>query len=228
MYRVGNRITHHRKRTVWTIALLLVLIGGLITTGSTLKKRLLPHTHITNSATVVKQVTIAKAAAQTFDEGVFTISLPTSWKAVAGEKQPYDLYRFEGDIGTPNEQVLEIYQDTIPVNFAVNEVLPVSSAGAQLAPLGTISDNCDTFTKSTAAIATSAGTPAKWSGINFLCDLNNTERSVIGTSSPDGVNTVTLDGPTSGKHSFFFDYSDTSISPDYTTLYNALASFRVK
>jgi hypothetical protein len=228
MYRVGNRKRSHRKRTVWVVSilfcLLIIVIGGSIIAKQTLK----PDTVIKQSAAVVSVVSVAKQATQTFDSGIFTIQLPKGWQAVAGEKQPYNIFRFEGGIGTPDEQLLEIYQDTIPQNFAVNEVLAVSSAGARLAPIGVASDNCADFTKSTSAVAGPGGTPAKWSGMNFLCDLSNTERGVVGTSSLGGINTVTLKGPTAGAHAFFFCYTDTSIAPDYTAFYNALGSFRLK
>jgi hypothetical protein len=71
-------------------------------------------------------------------------------------------------------------------------------------------------------------THAKWSGINFLCDLGNYLRDVVGTSSPEGINSVTLTGNTTGKHTLFFMYTDNTPSPDYSTFINALKSFQLK
>jgi hypothetical protein len=208
------------------LALVLVLLvaGGWLA----YKKYIRPNTVINQSAAVVSVVALAKPTSHTFDLGIFTIQLPTNWQQVAGTTQPYHIFRFEGGLGTPDEQQLEIYQDTIPETFAVNEVLAVSAAGDRLGPIGEASDNCSNFTKTGSGVATPAGTPAKWEDTNFLCDLNNPERGVVGTSSSDGINTVVLTGSKSGTHTFFFAYTDNSISPDYTDFYNALASFRLK
>jgi hypothetical protein len=227
-YRVGDRKKDVRKQRRRLLAacigiILLVIVSGLIA-----HKYLRSNTFIHKAAVVVTTVKVATPATKIFRSGIFTIQLPISWQAIADETQPYTIYRFEGNVGGSDEQLLEIYQDTIPQNFAVNHVLAVSSNGDQLSAVGTVSDNCADFTKASPSVIGSAGTPAKWSGINFLCDLNNTSRDVVGTSSADGINAVILVGPTEGKHSFFFCYTDNSISPDYTDLYSALDSFRVK
>jgi hypothetical protein len=49
----------------------------------------------------------------------------------------------------------------------------------------------------------------------------------IGTGSVgSGVNGVTLTGPTSGTHNYFFLYIDRNIEPDDSILYGIIQSFR--
>jgi hypothetical protein len=95
-----------------------------------------------------------------------------------------------------------------------------------------MSDVCLTFTGAPASSAqTAQSLPnqlAKWQGINFMCDLSNYNNNSVGTSSLQGINTVTLTGSTTGRHSFFFLYVDHNIQPDYSIFTNALKSFRVK
>jgi hypothetical protein len=228
MYRVGNRERTHRKRTVILITLICLILAAIVVSGIRLEKLLRPNTVLTQSAAVVTDVRLATPPTRSFDLGIFTISLPTTWQEVVGETTPYHIYRFEGGIGKPDEEQLEIYQDTIPKNFAVNAVLPVTSDGNRLGPMVMVSDNCADFTKPISGTTAYSGTAAEWAGTNFLCDLSNPERDVVGTSSPSGINTVTLIGSQSGTHTFFFSYTNDSISPDYTNLYNALISFRLK
>jgi hypothetical protein len=228
MYVVDNRRKNHRKRNVVLSVVVCFLLFIVIGTSFVGKKFLHANTVLRQSTTVISTVAPQRSSNQTFNMSDFTFKLPISWQQVAGETTPYHIYRFEGGVGSPDEKQLEIYQDTIPQTFPVNKVLAVTSVGNQLGAIGEVSDNCANFTKSTSAIATSSGTPAKWLNTSFLCDLNNTERDVVGTSSTTGINTVTLSGPQSGNHTFFFCFTDNSIAPDYTDFYTALSSFRVK
>jgi len=73
------------------------------------------------------------------------------------------------------------------------------------------------------------GASAKWQGIDFLCDQNNLERDVVGTSSLDGINTVSLNSPSGGgAHKFFFTYTNQSINGDYSVFTDAVTSFKMK
>jgi hypothetical protein len=115
--------------------------------------------------------------------------------------------------------------DTIPTNIGVNRVLPVQGEGSRVIPT-TVSDTCADFTGD--KVPGNQNTPAKWGGIDFLCDLANYERDVVGTSSSDGVNTVKVTGATTGTHQIFFTYTDNGATPDFTIFVNAVTSFRMK
>jgi hypothetical protein len=228
MYRIGKRPKSRRRQVTGLLLLLLfvVLPVGLLAIFG--RKFLHSNTVIRQSAAIVTPVVSQPGALHAYDAGIFTIKLPAAWKQLAGEKQPYDLYRWQTGSDSSTAQSIEVYQDTIPQNFAVNRLLPVRANGAQLSLLNTASDNCASFTKAPAGPAGPNGTLAKWNGVPFLCDLNNYERDVIGTSSLEGINTVALTGETSGSHKFFFAYTDYTLNPDYTVFYNALDSFQVK
>jgi hypothetical protein len=167
------------------------------------------------------------AQTQLYKEPDFSVSLPTSWHVVPRPPGPYQTFTWQSsDVGT-NGQIIQMFEDTIPVNFAANRVLVVQGEVDHLTLVGQASDNCSDFTKNP-PLPNENGAPAKWQGVSFLCDQRNQERDVIGTSSTDGVNTVILEDQSTGlKHKFFFTYTDYSLNPDYTVFYNALNSFRM-
>ena len=225
MYRVGTR--HRRKRIMWSLISLTVLALGLI--GGLFVQRLLhPKTTLNQSQAIVTKVKASAVPIKLYDEAAFSVELPSDWKLGERSTAPYNVYRWQGTSKSSNATTLEIYQDTIPVNFVVNHVLAVTADGNQVTADGEISDNCANFTKDTSATPGVYGVHGKWQGIDFLCDLSNTARNVVGTSSAAGINSVTIKGPTNLRHKFFFTFTDHSLSSDYTPFYNALLSFRVK
>lgn len=225
MYRMGTR--RKRKRIMWSLIGLSVAVVGLA--GGLLVQRLLhAKTTLNQSQAVVTKVKASTVPIKTYDEAAFSIDLPSDWKLGERSTAPYNVYRWQGTSKSTNATTLEIYQDTIPVNFVVNHVLAVTADGNQVTADGEISDNCANFTKDTSATPGVYGVHGKWQGIDFLCDLSNTARNVVGTSSAAGINSVTIKGPIGGSHKFFFIFTDHSLSSDYTPFYNALLSFRVK
>ena len=222
MYRVGKR-EKNKRRQRFLFALSVTIVGIVIGL-----KKLDGKTTITQSTAVVKSVDVDGDPVHTYDEGIFTIQIPDDWQPAVGEKTPYLIYSWQSSGAASDTQLIQVYQDNVPQNLAVNRVLAVTANGNQVTTLGTVSDNCADFTKSSSPIATTAGTLAKWQGINFLCDLNNYERDVVGTISQDGINRVDLTGAISGTHAFFFTYTDHDINPDYSVFYNVISSFRLK
>jgi hypothetical protein len=151
--------------------------------------------------------------------------LPSDWKFISHQTSVYDIYTWHNTKTDPGVEQLQVYFDTIPPSLGVNRVLPVQANADELTPT-TVSDTCANFTGN--KVPGSAKTPAKWDGINFLCDLANYERDVVGTSSSAGINTVTLTGPATGAHKLFFTYTDNGATPDFTIFTNAIQSFRLK
>lgn len=226
MYRMGHKPKKTRRIPVWIwpsasllfVALLLIVLNYLF---------LKPKTTITQSAAVTTKVTAGDAATKVFDEPSFTLKLPSDWKLVDHFVQPYNLYRFQGTTKTNAGRIMEVYQDVIPVNFAVNRVIQLEPSGNQISSVGSVSDNCADFTKGTKAPG-AYGVLAKWQGTDFLCDVDNTQRNVVGTSSQGGLNKVVIKGDSGGTHAFFFTYADHSINANYGSFYAALSSFTVK
>jgi hypothetical protein len=230
MYRFGRRLApwhNYQKRalTMVIMALLViaVIVGWYIDNNS--------GTTIIHNAGAKTTTVNNKPSVQTFNETVFTIQLPNDWKLINHSISPYDIYTWQDTTKYQDNRNLNLYVDTIPTTLAVSRLQPVTAEG-DLLQLGELSDTCINFTGSPVSSAQAAQSlpnqVAKWQGINFICDLSDYNNNSIGTSSQQGVNTVTLTGPTTGRHSFFFLYTDHNISPNYTIFSDALLSFRVK
>jgi hypothetical protein len=226
MYRLYDhqkRKSHHLA-IVCTICLVIFSLGF---GGAVLvRNKLRPVVSIKQSSVVTTHVSYTNST-KTYNEPDFTIQIPTSWQLLPRPIGEYESFTWQSTDHSTDGQQIEVYEDTIPANVAVNRVLVVQGENQQLELDGTASANCSTFTKSP-AIANTTGAPAEWNGVGFLCDQANQERDVIGTSSASGVNTVILKNPTTGvSHKFFFTYTDESINPDYNVFYDALESFRL-
>ncbi len=226
MYRAGRRQKSLRRRvTFWSIVTLCSI--ALIVFGITQALKLLkPTASVKQTAAVVKQVTY-DVKTKLYTEPDFTISLPQTWTLLPRPVGPYTSFTWQSPDRQTDGQLIEIYEDVIPVNFAVNRVMIVEGGTDQLTLKGNASDNCANFTGSGTPVKT-GGVHGKWQGIDFICDTNNQQRDVIGTSSTDGVNTVVLKSSTGVPHKFFFTYTDFATNPDYTVFYNALQSLRLQ
>jgi hypothetical protein len=159
-------------------------------------------------------------------ERFFSLDLPTDWRSTASPNQPYAIYSWHNTAGNKGVRRLDVYLDGAP-RLAVNRVLPVQANGTRLVLLGQVSDNCMTFTEGAKRTA-AASMPAKWRGVNFLCDTANPLRDVVGTSSPNGIDTVKVSSPGTGTHDFFFVYTDNSATPDYDVFTGIVTSFQAK
>lgn len=222
MYRFNKRIYKQKNKYLFFL-FLIILIIGLGGYGYYYLSR--STTNIKQSSPVIKYFKAPSSNNQTILEPDFSFSLPGSWRAVTVHSTLYKIYQFESTVGS--SEVLDIYQDTIPVNLPVNRELVVQAAGNHLSNVGSVSSNCVNFTKPTNN-GSSNGVPARWQGINFICDTANFERDVVGTGSTNGINSVKLDSPTIGSHLFFFTLTDYGINPNYTVLYQVVNSFRIK
>lgn len=223
MYRVGyRRHKSHIIRLLMGIITMAVLVAAVawFFRGTS---------SVTNPEPVTHTVSSNEGATKGFDEGIFTFSLPVDWVVESHDAQQYTLQSTKKYF---DNRTLNIYLDTIPPNFALNRLLPVQIQGNTI-QTGTVSDDCRSFTGGSISGAQQAqslpNTPAKWQGISFICDLSNYNRNAVGTGSIGSpLNTITLLGPASGKHSFFFVYTDHNVNPDYNIFYAMLQSFRLK
>ena len=223
MYRIANRHASRRRRARIGASLVVVLV--IVATLGIIHflRSLHTTTVVSNSKPVVTQVSY-QGKVKHYNEGDFNIDIPAEW--IAEPRPPYTYQSYTWHSSDKGDAIdIEIYEDTIPTNFAVNRALIVSGEGDHLGLTGQASDNCEKFTAPTSSAQSGFGVPAKWQNVDFLCNRVTTTRDVIGTSSTDGVNTVVLKSPTGVTHKFFFTYSDNQLSPDYSAFYNALATF---
>ncbi len=223
MYRITNRRRQKRNRSrFWLIFTVLFIIIAIATFAYfILSMQKTPV--IKQSKAVVTKVSY-QGKTKHYNEGDFNIDIPTSWQL--DPRPPYTYQSFTwSTVEKANGQQIEVFEDTIPENFAVNRALTISGEVDHIELNGPASDNCIKYTKDQVIAAGVHGVPARWQGIDFLCNRNTTSQDVIGTSSKDGINIVKLKSINGTPHTFFFTYSDNQMSPDYSVFYNALTSF---
>jgi hypothetical protein len=228
MYKVDTRKKSARRRAVFWLVIILLCLAIIGIGVNKVRLALKPQTAIQQST--AKQTKVSyDSQLQHYTEPDFTIDIPKSWAAVPRPVGPYASYTWQISDSGAAGQTITVYEDTIPTHFAVNRVLIVSGETDHLTINGNVSDNCAQYTNGALATADQIGAPAKWQGVDFLCDKANTERDVIGTSSLDGINTVIMKNQSTGQnHKFFFTYTDTKINPDYSVFLNALSSLKMQ
>ena len=226
MYRAGTRPKNKkRRRRIWLIIILLLLIISWFSYGA-FKKASTPKSEIKQAKATYKKIDYSKKT-QIFSNEIFEIELPATWHTLNQASGSYKTYSYQSNSGSDG-QIIQIFVDTIPVNFAVNKALIIKSQGDKVSVESPISDNCTAYTKNSANVG-QYGAAARWQGVDFLCDMANTSRNVIGTSSVDGINTVVLKSPSTGRQSkLFFTDTANGINPDYNTFVSAVNSFRMK
>lgn len=220
--KLSRKIIH----TVVTVVLTLVIFGGAALAFNFYKHD--TETTLTDNPgkQIISTVKATNAADAGFTEAHFTFNLPSDWKKTAElTTGPYHKYSYQATKKNADNRYLDVYIDSIPTTMVVNKEVAVHAEGGKLTH-GEISENCANFT--TMAGLKSAPAPAKWDGVNFLCDMDGTSRNIAGTSSTDAVNKVTLQADDGTKHDFFFVYEDDNYNPDYGIFYNVLDSFSVK
>lgn len=231
LYRVGEREKQPkkgRKRITWLISLIIIILL-LIWLYFFVSAALKPKTVIKQAKETSTNITY-EAKTKHWDEPDFGIDLPATWNMLPRPEPSYQTFTWSNGDSHGEEQEITVYQDTIPVNYAVNKALILSGSGGDHVELqGQASDDCVKFTKDLNGNIGESGAVAKWQDVPFICDHYNRLRDVIGTSSTDGINTVNLKGVSTGQvHKFFFTYTNHSVNPDYTLFYGALSSLKMK
>lgn len=214
-----------RKRIVLIVLLLLLLIGAFI-----VWQQLKPKTKI--SAGVSSTTTIKGAPkGKVWHQDIFSITLPADWKFVRKQQDIHTIYHFTApSTGKSGQRLLDVYVDSHPDNFAVNRMLPVVAAegGKLYASTRDVSDNCTVYTIGATTARTTVQQLAKWQNIEFLCDMANTMRNVVGIGSVGGgINNINLTSLSTGKHRFFLTYTENNDKPDYGVFVSALNSLQV-
>lgn len=224
MYKLGHR--PHQKQKLY--ALLILLFAGLVMAGVwAANKFLQSDTTLGVTKGVVRHVDVATPPTKVVSNSIFTMKVPRNWQTTKSSLIPAAQYAWRGTGVEDSPRNIEVYVDAIPAKMAVNKLLPLRASGNRVMVGDSISDNCVSFTDSSKADKQTGTILAKWSDVNFYCDTGNYARNVVGTGSPDAINSITLDGQAAGVHRFFFLYTDNSSEPDYSILTNMLDSFRI-
>lgn len=225
-YELGKKAKSRRRLYGWLIFSGIVLVSGIVIFSKSYFKA---NTVVSSPGNpVITTVSDGKAMPRSFDEKLYTMNLPGDWEPATNPYESAAQYGWQNTATEKGTRRLSLYIDTIPVTKALNRYLSLAGQGAQLSVQGNVSDNCINFTQASQINKQTMTAPAKWNGLDFICDAGNYLRDVVGTGSADGINTVKLTGPNSGKHSYFFVYIDNTSQPDYSILTNAVQSFKVK
>lgn len=224
-YRYDHRSPKHKKKHVYNVAIVsAVIIGLIVIIILVLFRQTLGSQHgVAGPSQTVGHVS-ASGTVQTTNvvEPYFTMQIPTNWRQTAEVNTPsqYSITWTSFKSGVYG-RFLTIYIDTIPTTMAVNKLLPVTSNGPGLS-YGTLSDNCTDFSNGTPQQVS----PAKWDGVDFLCNWPNRYDNQVGTGTVGAINSVSMTGAKTGTHQYFFLYTDRSAEPDYSILYAILNSFQ--
>lgn len=228
-YKANKRPKTRKYRRIRRLIIFLVLVALIFAGYLIIKDMLKPQTVIKQSKSTERKITYNEAKVKRYELPDFTIDIPASWTQVARPTGPYQVYGWQTSEAGTNGQLIEVYEDTIPPNYGYNRALIVSGQDDHLNVEGTASDNCEKYTKKQASTPGQISSIAKWQGVDFLCDLGNTSRDVIGTSSTDGVNIVILKNTSTGAaHKFLFSYTNHGLNSDYNVFYQALRSFKTQ
>ena len=227
MYHVGKQIHKHRKVRRNLIVFFLIFAFGVFVFWL-MNLRITPKQELYNSAPLSNSYDVTENKKITIEKPLFSLELPSGWKENAIEPSPLaPKYRFSNPDSKSGGQMIELFIDTVPTAIAINKVLVVEPSEKGINH-EQVSENCTTFTESNLTNPKSGTAPARWQGVNFICDTGNYARQVVGIASTEGINQVTVTGSTNGTHKLFILYYDNTITPDYNILYEILNSLQFK
>lgn len=187
---------------------------------------------VEGTSRIVKQAEDSSPQVLRVDEPTYTLELPSDWKEVKRVNNSQEnSITWESTQRNEDSRFLTVHVDKLPLTKPVNRLMPVEANSNMLIP-GDMSANCSTFTQGGTMNAIEAQrlkeTPAKWQGIDFICNLPQVVNNEIGTGSKDGVNAVVVEGATKGKHTYFFLFTDHSVQPNYSIFREIIRSFKAK
>lgn len=227
-YQIGKvRKSRGRKivGALITAVLIVGVLGGILAWDTIRGSQ--PEEVMGASRSVPQAAEVEEQTKAAISEPLFGFDLPPDWKQKGKVNSPTEQsITWQATKKGEDNRWLTIYIDTIPANLAVNRLLPVNVLEDGL-NYEQISENCTNFTPVTNPV-NKQPTPSKWQGVDFICDIPNFVQNKVGVSVAGALNSIVLTGQTKGKHKYFMIYTDHNIQPDYTILYNAIKTFRVK
>ncbi len=230
-YRYDRRAPRHRKRKIFkglfiSILITVILVATIVFVISKTEKK--PKIITGPTQKTVLKASNSNLVTQTINEPNYTFQLPLDWQQTKSVINNTQIYTWHSGTTDPKKigRELTIYSDPIPATYPVTYELPLTSNGSTIS-YGNISDNCKNFTS---AGSTKSLVPvlARWSGVDFYCNIPGFVDVQIGTGTIGSINSVTLTGPQSGAKHYFFLYKDRNISTDYAIFYAILTSFKAK
>ncbi len=224
-------ILHHRRKPSHTVTAVLVLAVIVGAAALFAKSYLSDDTTIgPTPAAVVSTVKDNKTAVKHITDPLFKFDLPDDWEPVQLADQPTGSRSWHNTKLNKGVRIITLFMDSVPANYAINRAVAIQPETNRMTVSGDVSDNCINFTGSdkTAQASATGKAPAKWQGVDFICDTGNYVRNVVGTGSAGSINATKLVGSTAGAHSVFFTYTDNSSSPNFSIFTDMLQTFELK
>ncbi len=225
-YHVDRRGHRYRRARRRIIALAIVLfVGTLIYLLFNLE--VTPQQDIQNAPDTTQKFADPRAKNVKIEKTEFTLELPDGWKESKADASLVPAPKYVFISSEADQQTLRIYLDTIPSGLGINKAVTVSARANEI-DHDVVSENCANYTGAAQKNLKIANAPAKWQNIDFLCDLANSSRPIVGTISTDGMNFLKVKGATIGERRVFITYGDFNINPNYITFYDILESVEFK
>jgi hypothetical protein len=221
--RRGHRYRRARRRIV--ALAIIVFIGTLLYLLFNLE--ITPRQNIENAPSTTRTFDDESAKNVSVSKPEFSIELPAGWKEAKSDASLVPAPKYVFSSKPEDQQTLRIYLDTVPSALGVNKAVTVTARGNQI-DHDIVSENCANYTGPAQKNLKISNAPAKWQNIDFLCDLANSARPIVGAISVDGMNFLKVKGQTIGERRIFITYGDFNNNPNYVTLYDILESIRFK
>jgi hypothetical protein len=222
-----DRRTHRYRRARRRMIVTTVFVFFIALFYFLSNLQITPEQNITNDQTIVKPYDAAMAKLVPIDKPLFKLELPEGWTETKPDASMVPAPQYVFASSPKDQQVLRLYVDNVPSAMGINKALTVSARSDTL-DHDSVSENCVNYTELSKKDVRTGLAPAKWQNIDFLCDVGNSQRPLVGAVSADGMNYVKLTGPTVGEHKLFIVYGDYSINPNYTTFYDILNTLHMK
>lgn len=229
-YRYDHQSHKHTKRHAFVIAATsFVVVASLVITVIYLIGQTTNKIKIVNGPNVLVGQISANPTNQSslVSEPTYSFDLPEFWRETGSvtSKVQNSITWQSFEKGATN-RYLTIYTDPLPTTYPVNLELPLEAHGSSIS-FGSLSGNCADFTNTTGPKSL-VPVLAKWENVDFYCNVPNHVDNQVGTGTVGAINSVTVDGPLTGPHNFFFLYIDRNNTPDYSIFYSILDSFQAK
>lgn len=224
MYILNYR--RKRSRTILAVGLLVVGLGGATYMG---RQMMTAETEIGPApAAVITQVRDGKKAPLKVNEPLMSFELPNDWEKFTPVEAMAGSQSWRNTADNKGVRTITIFTDAMPRVTAVNRIVAVQPSEDGLMLAGDISDNCVNFTNPGQQASATGTATAKWGGVEFVCDTGNYIRNLAGVGMAGVPKGVKLTGPTTGQHTLFILYNDSTASPNFGIFTSMLQSLKLK
>lgn len=226
MYQHGKRTKRKSNpkifvQAVFVFGLSLIIVAYILRNDMTAN-----HTEKT-AVPIVTEVTKGKEEKTKINEPLFSLELPNDWERVGRvQNSSANYYEWHSTTKGGDDRSLKLHIDILPATYKLVRILPVTVNGTSLS-LGNVSGNCMDFAKDiTPGSNDNSVVTAKWENVVFNCDPINANQT-IGTGTVGASIGSIMEG-SSGKHNFFFVYSDHNVRIDDRIFIEIVKSFRIR